>query len=184
MLPDHDAVVVDEAHELVSRVTQASTDELSGPMIERAARRVRAAARSAGGDADDPQRGRGPRRRRRRAARAARRAARRPPRRSSGEQLAEVLTSVREAARSCLSAIGSRPTRPAEGEADAVRQQAKAAADEVRKVAERMAAGREHDVLWVNEREPRPGRQRAAGGARSTCRWRCATSCSGGHRWC
>ena len=29
MLPSYDAVVVDEAHELVTRVTQAATDELT-----------------------------------------------------------------------------------------------------------------------------------------------------------
>ena len=40
MIPDYDAVVVDEAHELVARVTQATTDELSGAEVERAARRV------------------------------------------------------------------------------------------------------------------------------------------------
>ena len=34
-------MVVDEAHELSSRVTQAATDELSIPAIERAARRAR-----------------------------------------------------------------------------------------------------------------------------------------------
>ena len=39
MIPDYDAVVVDEAHELVSRVTQAATDELWAAEVERAARR-------------------------------------------------------------------------------------------------------------------------------------------------
>ena len=41
MIPEYDVVVVDEAHELSSRVTQAATDELSIPAIERAARRAR-----------------------------------------------------------------------------------------------------------------------------------------------
>jgi ATP-dependent DNA helicase DinG len=41
MLPDYDSVVIDEAHELVSRVTQAATDELTVGDIERAAKRVR-----------------------------------------------------------------------------------------------------------------------------------------------
>src|SRR5205085_490535 len=40
MLPDYDVVVVDEAHELVSRVTQAATDELSGGDVERVSRRA------------------------------------------------------------------------------------------------------------------------------------------------
>ena len=29
MIPDYDVVVIDEAHELTARVTQAATDELS-----------------------------------------------------------------------------------------------------------------------------------------------------------
>ncbi|MBS2965439.1 ATP-dependent DNA helicase [Actinocrinis puniceicyclus] len=41
VLPEHDAVVVDEAHELVSRATGANSGELSGGMAERAARRIR-----------------------------------------------------------------------------------------------------------------------------------------------
>ena len=39
MIPDYDVVVVDEAHELVARVTQAATDELAVNDVERAARR-------------------------------------------------------------------------------------------------------------------------------------------------
>jgi len=152
MLPEHGVVVVDEAHELVSRVTKAASRQLSGPVIERAARRVRAAARSARGGADDT------------AAAAVdleeagdafrELVASLPVGRidAVGDQLADVLTSVREAARSCLSAIGKPADGPA-GEKDAVRQHAQAAADEVRGIAERMAAGSEHDVLWVNERE-------------------------------
>jgi ATP-dependent DNA helicase DinG len=41
MIPDYDAVVIDEAHELVARVTQAATDELAPSDIDRAARRSR-----------------------------------------------------------------------------------------------------------------------------------------------
>ena len=39
MIPDYDTVVIDEAHELTARVTQAATDELAATDIERAARR-------------------------------------------------------------------------------------------------------------------------------------------------
>ena len=153
MLPDHGAVVVDEAHELVSRVTQAATKELSGRMVERAARRVRSAARSRSADAVQ-------------AAVTLEDAGERlqellaqmpggrldPP----SVHLADLLSSVREAARSASSALG----KPAGGEssdADAVLQQARAAADEVRAVAERMATGSGGDVLWVLEREPGRG---------------------------
>ncbi|HZP49795.1 ATP-dependent DNA helicase [Actinocrinis sp.] len=41
VLPEHDAVVVDEAHELVSRATGANSGELTGGMVDRAARRIR-----------------------------------------------------------------------------------------------------------------------------------------------
>jgi ATP-dependent DNA helicase DinG len=41
ILPDHDLLVVDEAHELVDRVTAAAQAELSGDTVNRAARRVR-----------------------------------------------------------------------------------------------------------------------------------------------
>ena len=39
MIPDYDVVVIDEAHELVARVTQAATDELAVNDVERASRR-------------------------------------------------------------------------------------------------------------------------------------------------
>ncbi|MDL4775183.1 MULTISPECIES: ATP-dependent DNA helicase [Thermomonosporaceae] len=39
VLPEHDVVIVDEAHELVDRVTSVATGELSGAAVETAARR-------------------------------------------------------------------------------------------------------------------------------------------------
>jgi ATP-dependent DNA helicase DinG len=39
VLPEHDVVVIDEAHDLVDRVTSATTGELSGPGVDAAARR-------------------------------------------------------------------------------------------------------------------------------------------------
>jgi ATP-dependent DNA helicase DinG len=42
VLPEHGAIVVDEAHELVDRMTNALTRELSGPIVERAVGRARA----------------------------------------------------------------------------------------------------------------------------------------------
>jgi len=39
VLPEHDVVIVDEAHDLVDRVTSAAAGELSGPAVEGAARR-------------------------------------------------------------------------------------------------------------------------------------------------
>jgi len=40
VLPEHDIVIIDEAHDLVDRVTSATTGELSGPAVEGAARRA------------------------------------------------------------------------------------------------------------------------------------------------
>lgn len=40
-LPEHDALIIDEAHELSSRVTSSATQEISAPAVERVARLVR-----------------------------------------------------------------------------------------------------------------------------------------------
>jgi ATP-dependent DNA helicase DinG len=40
VLPPHDVVIIDEAHDLVDRVTSATTGELSGPAVDTAARRA------------------------------------------------------------------------------------------------------------------------------------------------
>jgi ATP-dependent DNA helicase DinG len=40
MLPEHDLLVIDEGHELVSRVTSTITDEISPGMIRTAARKA------------------------------------------------------------------------------------------------------------------------------------------------
>jgi ATP-dependent DNA helicase DinG len=40
VLPGHDVVVIDEAHDLVDRVTSATAGELSGPMVDTAGRRA------------------------------------------------------------------------------------------------------------------------------------------------
>jgi ATP-dependent DNA helicase DinG len=144
MIPEYDAVVVDEAQELTARVTQAATDELSPPMVERAARRARNALRE-GDSAEDLDS----------AAEALREAIAATP---SGridaltDQLGDALALIRDTARACWSALPKD-----DGDPDPVRQQAKALTDEVRKVAERMVAHTEHDVLWVAERDPSRG---------------------------
>ena len=95
MLPEHDVVIVDEAHELVDRVTGVATAELTAAMVERAARvatRVadeRAVGHPArgrrGARRDDGERRAGPARAR--AAAAGRRARGRPGRRPRGDRL-------------------------------------------------------------------------------------------------
>ena len=139
MLPEYDAVIVDEAHELAARVTQASTDELSAAIIERAARRARnqvdgkeaedltdaadaladVVARTEQGRIDVPE-----------------------------QPLQEALNLVRDAARTCWSAF---PKEGSDVEPDPGRQQARGMVDEVRKIAERMATKGETDVLWLSD---------------------------------
>ncbi|MCW2841921.1 MAG: ATP-dependent helicase [Aeromicrobium sp.] len=138
MLPEYDAVVVDEAHELAARVTQASTDELDPVIVERAARRAKARissgepddltdfsdaladvlARSVEGRIDElPQ------------------------------PLQEVLALIRDSARACLSAF----PKEDKSEPDAALQQARGMIDDIRKIAERMAAKGETEVLWISD---------------------------------
>ena len=144
MIPAYDAVVVDEAHELTARVTQASTDELSPVLVERAARRARTLLHE--GEAEELED----------AAGALRDAIEMLP---GGrvdtlpEQLADALSAVRDTARAAWSAL----PKDADGSADPVRQQVKGQLDEVRKIAERMAACGEQDVLWVGERDASRG---------------------------
>lgn len=139
MLPEFDAVVIDEAHELAARVTQASTDELDPGLIERAARRARPHLDD-GGTADDLG--------------------------DAADALADALTHVtpgridapdpaltgalslvRDSARACFSGFAKEKG----DEADPGRQQARSAIDDIRAVAERMVAGRETEVLWLGE---------------------------------
>nr|CAA9318187.1 MAG: DinG family ATP-dependent helicase YoaA [uncultured Nocardioidaceae bacterium] len=144
MIPEYDAVIVDEAHELTARVTQAATDELSPVMVERVARRARSLLHE--GEADELEE----------AADTLRDAIDVVPAGrvdAAPAQLADALALVRDAARTAWSAV----PKDKEGDADPVRQQVRGLLDEVRKVAERMAAGSEHDVLWVAERDRNRG---------------------------
>jgi ATP-dependent DNA helicase DinG len=148
MLPEYDAVVVDEAHELTARVTQSSTDELSPAAVERAARRCRSVLDdpSLADDLVD-------------AADALRDAIRdSPPGRMDvvPQELEAALLLVREQARRCFSSV-PREQPAAASDGDAVKQQAKGMLDEVRQVAERLSSGSEHDVRWVAERDPSRG---------------------------
>jgi ATP-dependent DNA helicase DinG len=141
MIPDYDAVVVDEAHELAARVTQTATDELSLPAIERTARRARNFL--GGGEAD----------RLSDAADALRDALDdlEPGRIDSlPDSLADALELLRSATRAAFSAF---PKDSSDAEADAARQQARGMVDEIRKIVERLAAHDETDVTWLAERD-------------------------------
>ncbi len=146
MIPEYDVVVVDEAHELSARVTQAATDELSIPAIERAARRARNFLDA--GEADELED----------AADALRAALHElvPGRIDTlSDELGAALALVRQAARAAFSRFSKNDGAKAtsDSEADAARQQARGMVDEVRQTAERMAAHSEHDVVWLAERD-------------------------------
>jgi ATP-dependent DNA helicase DinG len=141
MIPEYDAVVIDEAHELAARVTQAATDELSVPEIERAAKRSQ---RHVEGDEADELADAGD------ALRDAFDAC--PPGRldSLPVDLADALALVRDSARALISAF---PKEGGDGEADPGRTQARGWVQEIFKTAERMATHAESDVVWLAERD-------------------------------
>lgn len=137
MIPEYDVVVIDEAHELTTRVTQAATDELWAAEVERAARRsqrhIEGDAANDLADASD-------------ALRAAINEARPGRFERIPEDLRDALVLVRDAARACVSAYPKQTD-----DADAAMQQAKGAVQEVFATAERMAADLDSDVLWLSE---------------------------------
>ncbi|KQW49029.1 ATP-dependent helicase [Nocardioides sp. Root1257] len=137
MIPEYDVVVIDEAHELTTRVTQAATDELWAAEVERAARRSQ---RHVEGDQADDLAD---------AADALRDAiSEASPGRFDRipEQLSDALVLVRDAARACVSAYPKTTE-----DADAGLTQAKGAVQEVFATADRMAADLDSDVLWMSE---------------------------------
>lgn len=139
MIPDYDVVVVDEAHELTARVTQAATDELWAAEVERSARRSQRYVD--GTEADDLADAAD-------ALRAAMTDARPGRFQPVPEALSDALVLVRDAARACISAY---PKPEKDGDPDAGRTQARGAVQEVFATAERMATFSDHDVLWMSE---------------------------------
>ncbi len=135
MLPEHDLLVIDEGHELVDRVTATITDEVSGSMVNAAARKCgRLADTEALTDAGD--------------------LLQTAIDRLSGgrltglpEDLALGLGRVRDTAREVVSQLKPEPGSPPEGG----RQIAQAAVGEVFNTAGRILEERELDVVWVSE---------------------------------
>lgn len=142
-LPEHDLLVIDEAHELTTRVTGAASAELSPQLVERVGKRVVGylsdevamdlleaadALRSALGEV------------------AAERVT------EPDSPVAQALARLQVAARAALSGMGQPK------DADPERAQARGALQEVFDIAERMAGLDSRDVVWVSERE-RAGRQ-------------------------
>ncbi len=155
VLPEHDLLVVDEAHELVARFTASASGELSVAAVERAARRTDAVAVDE--DAAQPLAD---------AALALSAAldgvAAEVRLDFAGTPLHEAASAVRDAARTALSSLPAvrGGEEPADSGAPAAIRAARAALDEVFTVADRAASGSAGDVVWVGDRAtgPVPGR--------------------------
>ena len=149
VLPEHDVLVVDEAHELADRVTSAVSGQLSVPQIETAA----SSARKHGGcdvelllsGADDLGR-----------LLETTPAGRTPKPLPTG--LADALSLVRDAARSTLSDLKNPPGRGPD--AAGPLQLARAAVSEVFETADRIIADLDSDVLWLAVTDGRGGSRR------------------------
>ncbi len=150
VLPEHDAVIIDEGHELVDRVTQAITSELAVAMIERAAGRA--------GRLLDPE----TIERLEHAAEALDDAMRLAAAEVSGPTRQEVLgrdvvlalTLVRDAGHQAIAEINADKENK-DSDALAARQQALGALEEVHDVAGALLGMGEHDVVWLDPGEAR-----------------------------
>ncbi|HEX5540518.1 MAG TPA: ATP-dependent DNA helicase [Micromonospora sp.] len=140
IVPPHQLLIIDEAHELADRVSSAAQEELTPDLIDRAARRVRPLLRPEvaemlveAGDAlvigltESP-----------------------AGRLTGGlpGPLREACTLLDAATRATLNGIGDIKA----DDPDPVRkQQAKAAVDELSKTAQRLLEEADHDVVWVEK---------------------------------
>ncbi|TLQ43293.1 ATP-dependent DNA helicase [Streptomyces marianii] len=146
VLPQHEVLIVDEAHELVSRVTGVATGELTPGQVNRAVRR---AARLVNEKAADQLQT---------AAEGFERLMELalPGRLEEiPEDLGYALLALRDAARTVISALGATRDKSVQDE-DVVRKQALASVESVHEVAERISHGSEYDVVWY-ERHDRFG---------------------------
>ena len=132
MLPEHDVLVIDEAHELVERITSTITDELTAGQVRAATKRARSADSSTA--LED-------------AALVLERALEQQPEgriNAIPDQLALALATVRDTARAVTSELKPQPGEQVDG----ARQVALAAVEEVFDNAARMLEERDLDVLW------------------------------------
>lgn len=143
MLPEHDLLVIDEAHELVDRVTSTITDELTAATVTAAARRAAKFADDIGPLEDGA------------ALLEAAFADAREGRLTHGipDAISLAVTTIRDVTRALTGEL--KPDNP--GDADGARQVARVAVEELHETTARILEGRELDVLWLSD-EPRRGR--------------------------
>ncbi|GAA2257677.1 ATP-dependent DNA helicase [Streptomyces amakusaensis] len=146
VLPPHEVLIIDEAHELVSRVTGAATGELTPGQVNRAVRRAAKLLDEKSADSLQT---------------AAETFERLMELALPGrleeipEDLGYALQILRDAARTAISGLGSSRDKSLQDE-DAVRKQALASVENIHDVAERIVQGSEYDVVWY-ERHDRFG---------------------------
>ncbi|MEU2365936.1 ATP-dependent DNA helicase [Streptomyces noursei] len=146
ILPQHEVLIIDEAHELVSRVTGVATGELTPGQVGRAVRRAAKLVNEK--VADQLQTASDTFERLMELALPGRLE-------EVPEDLGYCLMALRDAARTVIVALGSTRDKSLQDE-DAVRKQALAAVENVHDVAERIVNGSEYDVVWY-ERHDRFG---------------------------
>ncbi|MEV8096090.1 ATP-dependent DNA helicase [Kitasatospora sp. NPDC085879] len=146
VLPEHGLLIVDEAHELVNRVTGAATAELTVHAVNRAVRRaaklanekavdaLQAAAENYHGLMETAQPGRVE---------------------ELPEYLAYAVAGIRDAARQVITSLGETRDRSLSDE-DAVRKQAMASAESLHETTDRLLQDSAYDVVWI-ERSDRFG---------------------------
>ncbi|NUU26196.1 MAG: ATP-dependent DNA helicase [Streptomycetaceae bacterium] len=140
VLPEHEVLVVDEAHELAARVTSVATDDLTISTVERAARRAAKLANEKAVDALQA------------AAEAYARAMsmREPARLAEPDpELGQALAALRDGARAVISSLGEVRDKSL-GDEDAARRQASASAQAIHDTCERILSGSPYDVLWID----------------------------------
>jgi len=140
VLPEHDAVIIDEAHELVSRATGADSGELTAGLADRAARRCHRhvddavaqrldlAAAEFGAELDEAEPGRIT---------------------ELPESMAAALAMLRDAAREAVTALGKNRDKGDEG----ARRQAQAGVEQLFELADRLLEASEYDVVWLDRGE-------------------------------
>lgn len=156
LLPEHDAVIVDEAHELVDRITSASAAELSGGMFDRAISRSRGLVEEATVDRLEA------------AAEAVSDALDRlAAEQAAGQRLETLpkdvvlaLTLARDATHSAIAVVGG--DGGSSPEDLAARAMARGALEEIHDVVGTFLASGRHDVVWLEAGERRGAQLRLA----------------------
>jgi ATP-dependent DNA helicase DinG len=143
VLPEHELLIVDEAHELVSRITGIATAELTTGAVNRAVKRsaklanekavdaLQAAAENFHGLMEIAQPGRVE---------------------ELPENIGYAVSAIREACRAVITSIGEVRDKGLSDE-DAVRKQALASVETIHDTTDRMLEGSEYDVLWIENND-------------------------------